>query len=184
VEAQIHEESPQAPPQPEVVIVDHWWGSDFMGVAVGFLVTVILILIAVILFIMYKNHVNAAAYQEDPTTYYQTFLPKANHHLGAEMRWEERGLPAPSPRRLPPTPTTSEDHYTDSSMEYSSPLLLRQQHQLPPQQQQLQQQLQGVHWESFFPSPPPGTPPVSHYAATDLLYAQQPDRKPGLQYFL
>jgi hypothetical protein len=169
-----------------VVIVDHWWGSDFMGVAVGFLVTVILILIAVILFIMYKNHVNAA-YQEDPTTYYQTFLPKAaaaNHQLGAEMRWEEQRLPAPSPRRLPPTPTTSEDHYTDSSMEYSSPLLLRQQHQLLPQQQQLQQQQQGVHWESFFPSPPPGTPPVSHYAATDLLYAQQPDRKPGLQYFL
>jgi len=168
------------------VILDHWWGSDFMGVAVGFLVTVILILIAVIVFIMYKNHMNSA--YQDPTTYYQTFIPKAGGNLPPELEWEEhqrrgRRFPAPSPRRLPPTPTTSEDHYTDSSMEYSSPLLtasLRHQHPLP---QQLPQQQQVVNWESFFPSPPPGTPPVSHYAASDLLYAQ-PDRKPGLQYFL
>jgi hypothetical protein len=182
----------------EIVILDSWWGSDFMGVAVGFLVTVILILIAVIIFIIYKNHVNST--YEDPATYYQTFIPKASH---PDVLWEGRRYPA-SPRRLPPTPTTSEEHYTDSSVEYSSPLLtasLRhqqmQQHQLQQhqlQQQQLQQQQlqhQAVHWESFFPSPPPGTPPVgrnpvSHYAASDLLYArgQQPEVKPGLQYFL
>ena len=186
-------------PDHEVVILDPWWGSDFMGVAVGFLVTVILILIAVIMFIMYKNHVNAP--YEDPATYYQTFIPKAVH---PDVQWEGRRFPA-SPRRLPPTPTTSEEHYTDSSIEYSSPLLtdsirhhqqqlqLQLQQQLQQQQQQLQQQQQhqAVNWESFFPSPPPGTPPVSHYAATDLLYGrgqgeveEDEGGKPGRQYFL
>ena len=41
---------PTAVPEHKVVLLDPWWEAEYMGVAVGALVTVILILIAVIIF--------------------------------------------------------------------------------------------------------------------------------------
>ena len=180
----------------EVVVLEPWWETEYMGVAVGVLVTVILVLIVIIVFILYKNY-KSGEYPES-VHYYDTRIPPKFDH--PEAQWPERKLTIG--RKLPPTPTTSEEHYTDSSAEYSSPLLTqsscgggsgaRQQ----PQQIYLSS-TKSIHpdWETFFPCPPPppvhtGTPPrlavgmpptssvsrssgymkpVSHYAATDVI---------------
>ena len=181
-----------AAPDHEVVVLEPWWETEYMGVAVGVLVTVIFVLITIIIFILYKN------YKTNPyptnSTYYETQIPKFDH---PESHWPDRKLTIG--RKLPPTPTTSEEHYTDSSMEYSSPLLTnncRQQIYAETKPQP------DINWESFFPTPPAGTPPrgsrgslntarsvymkpVSHYAATDVINpGTKTYSKSGLTYFL
>ena len=177
----------------EVVVLEPWWQTEYMGVAVGILVTVILVLIAIIVFILYKNY-KTGAYPDGLSVsgshYYETRIPKFDH---PESQWPEcRKLTMG--RKLPPTPTTSEEHYTDSSAEYSSPLLTQQnvctgsnagvvsgRHYQTSAYMSAAKQMH-PDWETFFPSPPPpGTPPrltvpraaymkpVSHYAASDII---------------
>jgi hypothetical protein len=165
-------------PEHKVVLLDPWWETEYMGVAVGALVTVILILIAVIIFIMYKNHVSNN--YPAPDHCYQS-QPAASKSCPPGTIWEDKSFPA-SPRKLPPTPM--ENHYRDrdTSMEYSSPLLntsLRQQHEYA-----------ASNWGRVFSSPLPrtlptgrGSPVVSHYAATDLIGGRERlERNPGAHY--
>ena len=85
-----------------------WWEGEYMGVAVGVLVTVILLLVAVIVFIFYKNHTTSMGTLEDGSQ-----EDKANYAAicgGAETLYRTR--------RLPPTPPTSEDHYTGDQNDF------------------------------------------------------------------
>ena len=176
---------PTAVPEHKVVLLDPWWEAEYMGVAVGALVTVILILIAVIIFIMYKNHSSRPDASDPEYCYQQSHMPKSGP-LGAQT-WEEKPFPG-SPRKLPPTP--GDNHYGVSSMEYRSPLLYtnpRQQQPLPHQQQQYAV----ANWGSLFPTPPGtlaggrGSPVVNHYAETDLICGRgKLERPSGAQYFL
>jgi len=168
-----------------VVLLDPWWETEYMGVAVGVLVTVILILIAVILFIMYKNHVSSSQPPDHP--YYETYVPKVVGHPGPG-EWDDPLMRTSSPKRkLPPTPNSSEDqHYRDPSLDHSSSPLIRT--SLRQQQQHLlQQHYAAGHWGGMFPPPQPlpggrgnaGVVVVNHYAATDLMCGSK-----GSQHFL
>ena len=179
-----------------------------MGVAVGVLVTVILVLIVIIVFILYKNYKSNSSYPSG-SPYYGTGAPRFDH---LEAQWAERKVTLG--RQLPPTPTTSEEQYTDSSAEYSSPLLTTN----PARHAQRvhTNTKTDISWESFFPYPPPpsATPPtkqrlgpvahvaaaavltpnrsiygqpVSHYAATDVVNPNGSPKiygKSGRTYFL
>ena len=160
----------------EVMVLEPWWETEYMGVAVGVLVTVILVLIVIIVFILYKNYKTGAYPPDSSSHYYETRIPKFDHPEAQWLPTAERKLTICS-RKLPPTPTTSEEHYTDSSAEYSSPLLSQSMNGGSVRHTSGRQQiyLTGngtttttksiIHpdWESFFPSPPPppaaGTPP-------------------------
>jgi len=177
----------------KVVVLEPWWETEYMGVAVGVLVTVILVLIVIIVFILYKNYKSSPFPSTSP--YYGTSTPRFDH---PESQWPERKLTLG--RQLPPTPTTSEEQYTDSSGEYSSPLIAT--HARTQIYKQTKSSQPDVSWESFFPCPPPGTPPrltaghatanrsiygqpVSHYAATDVINpSAKIYGKSGLTYFL
>ena len=176
-------------PDHEIVVLEPWWETEYMGIAVGILVTVIFVLITIIVFILYKNYKNQAYPENSP--YYTTRIPGLDHQ---ESQWPDRKLTIG--RKLPPTPTTSDELYTDSSAEYSSPLLNSNCRQQIYSQTKAQP---SVNWESFFPSPPPGTPPrltgsmrpgymapVNHYAATDVINsgAKVYGKNGGPTYFL
>jgi hypothetical protein len=124
-------------PEHQLVLLDPWWEIEYMVVAVGVLVTVILILIAVILFIMYKNHMSSSQSSSSvpDRPYYQTYVHKAIGPPGLAAQWEDKLNMSSSPRReLPPTPNSSEEHYRDPSLDYSSSPLIRT--SLRQQQQQ------------------------------------------------
>ena len=150
-------------------MLEPWWETEYMGVAVGVLVTVILILIVIIVFILYKNYKTGAYPPDSSSHYYETRIPKFDHPESQWLPTAERKLTIGS-RKLPPTPTTSEELYTDSSAEYSSPLLSQSiscgggRHTSGRQQIYLAangtttKSLIHADWESFFPSPPPPAP--------------------------
>ena len=172
VEVDLKDQRMQEGDRHEVVVLEPWWETEYMGVAVGVLVTVILILIVIIVFILYKNYKTGAYPPDSSSHYYETRIPKFDHPEAQWLPTAERKLTIGS-RKLPPTPTTSEEHYTDSSAEYSSPLLSQSMNGGSVRHTSGRQQiyLTGngtttttksiIHpdWESFFPSPPPGPAP-------------------------
>lgn len=204
-------ESDSPPPEHTVVLLDPWWEAEYMGVAVGALVTVILILIGVIVFIVYKNHASNAYYPPGPDRYYDSHSQQQDPAKavggGGVQQWETHSSKFASPRKLPPTPLEA-----NSYREYTSPLINTNLRHY--QQQQQQQQHHQYGWREMLPPPSltegtlpsgrgsplvnpyatattdrtltsgRGSPVVNHYAATDLLGGKVDRKSGGNPYFL
>ena len=90
--------------------------SQYMGVAVGVLVTVILLLIVVIVFILYRNYLgpdnNTAVYSNNHNIRKNVYSSMFDLEAGPE----QVVYGVSRTRTLPLTPTTSEDNYTGSTL--------------------------------------------------------------------